>query len=152
MRVALLLDGPHGQRRAGPPQRDDYPRRRRGSDTGVFASVARTGLSRYSRLHRGSRRAVRAQTEASHSTATDARGVAIHERDAAARCNGKLTVLPGEYVGGGLRVEKAPALVPDHSTTVTVRNNLVTMRAQREKEGSQKGSRGFFPTATAAQS
>ena len=72
-------------------------------------------------------------------------------RDTAARYNGKLTVLPGEYVGGGLRVEKAPALVPDHSTTVTVRNNLVTMRAQREKEGSQKGSRGFFPTAAAAQ-
>jgi len=45
-----------------------------------------------------------------------------------------------------------PALVPDHPTTVTVRNNLVTMRAQREKEGSQKGSRGFFPTAAAAQS
>ena len=61
-------------------------------------------------------------------------------RDTAARCNGKLTVLPGEYVGG-LRVEEAPALVPDHPTTVTVRDNLVTMRAQLEKEGSQKGSR-----------
>ena len=42
------------------------------------------------------------------------RPVAVHERDADARVNGKTTVLPGEHVCGGSGVEEASKSEPTH--------------------------------------
>ena len=90
----------------GPRSRGLSPAARADPVAGQSAAAARSGLSRWGRLRRGSRRVARVRRgpgaipQEMFEATEIVRHVAVHERDADARVNGKTTVLPGEHVGG----------------------------------------------------